>query len=288
MSVREPAVAGMFYRAVGLREEVESCFLGPGGPGRLPSASPGGPRKIVGLVSPHAGYMYSGSVAAHSYYHLAQDGLPETTALIGPNHRSAVPPIALSDDTAWRTPLGEVLLDSEVAREIALAYPSAVIDPAAHRLEHSLEVQLPFLQYIGGARTKIVPMLIGASAKVAEKGGAVEFVRRLAGAIAKALRDRNAVLIASTDFTHYESSESARAKDSRAISAILALDEEELLRTVDALDISMCGAMPTAVVIAASKEMGAVRAVELGYRDSGDVTGDHREVVGYGALTISR
>lgn len=288
MSVREPAVAGMFYRAVGLREEVESCFLGPGGPGELPSVNTDGPRKLVGLVSPHAGYMYSGSVAAHAYYRLAEDGLPETAVLIGPNHRSSVPPIALSDDTAWRTPLGEVLLDPDVAREITLAYPPAVIDRAAHRLEHSLEVQLPFLQYLTGAGTKIAPILIGASARAAERGGALQLVRKLGSAIAEALRDGNAVVIASTDFTHYESSESAQAKDSRAISAILALDEEDLLSTVDALDISMCGVMPTAVAIAACKELGAVRAAKLAYRDSGDVTGDHREVVGYGALAISR
>ena len=292
MSVREPAVAGMFYRAVDLREELKSCFLDPRGPGRLPTASPDGPRRVIGLVSPHAGFVYSGPIAAHAYLRMAEDGLPKMAVIIGPNHRSYVPPAALSDDDSWRTPLGDVPLDRETAREIASAYSGATCDRAAHRLEHSLEVQLPFLQYVmesaGGLRIGIVPILIGASARTTEGGGEAEFARKLGAAIAGALADTNAVIIASTDFTHYESSRSAAAKDSRAMAAILALDEAALLREVQALDISMCGALPTAIMIAACKALGAVSAEQLAYADSGDVTGDHTEVVGYGALAVLR
>lgn len=290
MLVREPAVAGMFYQAGAdeLRKQVESCFLGPGGPGSLPVVNPEGPRKIIGLVSPHAGFVYSGSVAAHAYHRLAEDGLPEIAVLIGPNHRSYFPPIALSDERAWRTPLGEVAAAAGIAAKIASACPAAVIEPAAHYAEHSLEVQLPFLQYIADAAVRIVPILIGASARTAVAGGEVELARQLGSAIAAALRDENAVVIASTDFTHYETSEAAQSKDSRAMSGILALDEEDLLAGVRALDISMCGALPTAATIAACKELGAVAAGKLAYRNSGDVTGDYTEVVGYAALEILR
>lgn len=291
MSVREPAVAGTFYRAGAdeLRRQVESCFTAPGGPGSLPTVSPAGPRKIIGLVSPHAGLMYSGSVAAHAYHCLAEDGLPETAVLIGPNHRSYSPPIALSDERAWRTPVGEVALDTDTTREIASGCREAVIEPAAHRAEHSLEVQLPFLQYVAdsaGAAIRIVPILIGASAHDIMAGGEAELARQLGSAVADALQGKNAVVIASTDFTHFETGEAAQNKDSRAISSILALDEKELLDTVAALDISMCGALPTAVMIAASKKLGATTARQLVYSNSGDVTGDYTEVVGYGALAI--
>lgn len=292
MSIREPAVAGMFYRDFGLQEELEHCFLGPGGPGQLPVVNAQGPRRIVGLVSPHAGLMYSGSVAAHAYYELALDGLPDVAVIIGPNHRSYLPPVALADDAEWRTPLGVAALDTEIIHRIAEYSPFAAINSSAHALEHSLEVQLPFLQYIGslagGHNIRIVPILIGAAVKMSAVDGVADFVRGFGDAIARALDGRNAVIIASTDFTHYESTESAGMKDSRAISQILSLDEEALMRTVDEYDISMCGVLPTAITIAACKHMGATSARKLAYRTSGDVTGDNEQVVGYGALAITR
>ena len=301
MSIRQPAVAGMFYNSspAGLRQEIETCFLAPGGPasaeatagklGKLPTANVSGPRKIAGLVSPHAGYMYSGSVAAKAYHRLAEDGLPDVVALIGPNHRSYQPAAALSDDDAWRTPLGDVPVDKSLIYDIAAACPAAAIAPGAHLAEHSLEVQVPFLQYIYGAQKSfgIVPILIGASGWN-EAGGVAAFARSLGRALAETLKGKDAVIIASTDFTHYESSAAAQAKDSKAIATILALDEEALLGTVAAMNISMCGVLPTAITIAACKECGASSAVELAYRTSGDVTGDHSEVVGYAALEIDR
>jgi MEMO1 family protein len=292
MPTRQPAVAGMFYTASGLREEIESCFLSPGGPGRLPDANPAGPREIVGLVSPHAGLMYSGMVAAHAYLRLAEDGLPQVAVIMGPNHRAYLPAVALSDDSAWRTPLGETAVDVEIARRIAAVYPMAEFNSSAHALEHSLEVQLPFLQYVGnragGSSIRIVPILIGAAVRLASPGGELQFAREFGAAVADALQGEDAVIIASTDFTHYESSQSASAKDSRAISCIEALDEEGLIRTVQECGITMCGVLPTAVMIAAAKKMGATSGRKLVYRDSGDVSGDHSEVVGYGALEILR
>ena len=291
MSIREPAVAGMFYGADRLREEVEACFLDARGPGSLPSARWDGRRNIVGLVCPHAGYVYSGAVAAHAYARLAQDGLPNLAVIIGPSHSPYSPPAALSDDGAWRTPLGDVPLDVDTARKIASSCPDAVFDRRAHSREHSLEVQLPFLQYIigtaGPGEMRIVPILVGAGALMAS-GAELGFARRLGTSISEALAGTDAVIIASTDFSHYISARQAEAKDSRAIGAIRALDEALLLHEVEDLDISMCGALPTAAAVVACKALGAASAELLAYSDSGDVTGDDSEVVGYAAMTIAR
>lgn len=292
MLVREPAVDGLFYRAdkAGLIQEVESCFWGSGGPGSLPTFGESAERHIVALVSPHAGFQYSGSVAAWVYYRLAEDGIPDVAVIIGPNHNSWSPAVALTDETAWMTPLGKVEIEKEVTHLIAGAYPGAVTDVFAHRPEHSIEVQLPFLQYIAqlaGVQVCIVPILIGSIAYEGP-GGGVEAARRVGTAIAEALMDRNSIIIASTDFTHRESAESAWLKDSKALDAILAMDEQKLLNTVREFRISMCGALPTAIAIAAAKELGAISTRQLAYRTSGDVTGDYSDVVGYGALEMDK
>jgi AmmeMemoRadiSam system protein B len=286
MPVREPAVAGMFYPSDKneLETLVEYCFLGPGGPGKLPQARAGGPRRINGLVSPHAGLIYSGSVAAWAYGRLAEDGVPDVAVIIGPNHRAWHPAAALSDDSAWKTPLGEVPLNIDIARHIAGRVEGAGIDPRAHASEHSLEVQLPFLQYISrlaGVRTSIVPVLLGAA-----ETDTPDFIRELGGAIAEAVRGQSAVVIASTDFTHYEQAEEAKEKDSKAIERILHMDETGLIQTAVSLDLSMCGVVPTAATLAACKNLGATSAELLAYRNSGDVTGDYSEVVGYASLLV--
>lgn len=290
MSIRQPAVAGMFYEAgeAALREEVELCFLGQGGPGRLPDARKDCPRRIIGLVCPHAGFIYSGPVAAHSYYRLAEDGIPSTAVLIGVSHRPIMSPAAVADDEAWYTPLGNVPLDQSIARNILAECPHVVFDSRAHRAEHSIEVQLPFLQYVAskaGQDIKIVPLLIGVSAY---DPNALEFVHSLGRALANVLMGKDAVVIASTDFTHYESQQSAKRKDSAAIENILALDADGLVKIVRELDISMCGAMPTAVAIETCKGLGATSSRQLAYRTSGDVTGDYLQVVGYASIEIGR
>ncbi|MCL6519807.1 MAG: AmmeMemoRadiSam system protein B [Armatimonadetes bacterium] len=290
MSVRQPAVAGMFYEAgqAALIEEVESCFLGPGGPGRLPDVKGEGARRIVGLVSPHAGFVYSGRVAAHAYLRLAEDGIPPNIVLIGPSHRPIMASVAVADDKAWRTPLGNVPLNTAIARNIASEYPAAVLDSRAHRAEHSIEVQLPFLQYIAskiGQEVKIVPLLIGVSIY---DPNASEFVHTLGKALARVLQGENAVVIASTDFSHYESQQLAKRKDLAAIERILALDADGLIKIVREMDISMCGVVPTAVTIETCKGLGATLCHQLAYRTSGDVTGDYLQVVGYASLEIDR
>jgi len=289
MSMREPAVAGMFYpaEAAALKNQIESCFKSPGGPGRLPVVNLDGPRDMVGLVCPHAGYVYSGSVAACGYYFLAEDGLPDTVVILGPNHRAAYPSAALTDQRAWLTPFGEVAVDASLSRHIVKEFPLAEIDPMAHFAEHSLEVQLPFLQYLCESANKslsIVPILIGAEAY----DNALEFAEGLGSTIADAVRDRNVLIIASTDFTHYESGESALEKDSQAVSEILAFDENGLLSVVNRVRITMCGVLPTIVCMTACRKLGVVGVEKLAYQSSGDVTGDYSEVVGYASVAFYR
>ncbi len=286
--VREPAVAGMFYKADAgsLRAEVEACFLGPGGPGGLPHVSAQRTGRVVGLVSPHAGLVYSGATAAHGYGRLADDGIPKVAVLLGPNHRGYSATVGVGTHRAWRTPLGELEVDAAVARRLVSSCAFAEEELSAHVLEHSLEVQLPFLQYVSGeSQPRIVPVLVGVSAWESDAQVVVE---ELGKAVADAVAEEDAVVIASTDFTHYENQESAQHKDSEAIRRIIELDEVGLLDVVRRLDISMCGVMATAACITACKYLGAKSARQLAYRTSGDVTGDYAQVVGYAAIEFNR
>ena len=282
---RQPAVAGTFYEAdaEGLREAIDDCFLGPFGPGSRPEPASTVTRNIVGLVCPHAGYRFSGCAAAAAYFELARDGLPETAVLIGPNHRGIGSPAAIMSSGTWRTPLGNVEIDSETARAILRGSDLLQEDETAHLPEHSLEVQLPFLQYLGGG-TKIVPILLSILAW--ENAGS--YTENLGRAISEALQGKNAVVIASTDLTHYEPKEFAERQDRMAIEAIEALRYRSLLDVVARRGISMCGAVPTAVAIVACSGLGARKASLLTYYTSGDIVGDTSQVVGYGALKIVR
>lgn len=282
---RKPVVAGMFYAAdsASLRSEIEECFLGPLGPGTLPRAAESRAGKITGLVCPHAGYVYSGSAAAYSYLALAEDGMPDIAIIMGPNHTGLGAAVSVSTETEWATPLGNVAVDVETAGEILRNSRYAEPNDAAHSREHSIEVQLPFLQYLGGD-TSIVPIVLAHL----NPQDALELASDLGEAIAAALRNRSGVIIASTDFTHYESKSSAQAKDSRAIDAILRLDSTELIKVVDENAISMCGVVGVAVMIEAAKALGAKSARKLAYYTSGDVTGDTDQVVGYGAIAVEK
>ena len=150
MKVRHPSQAGTFYAGspTTLRSEVENCFKHKYGPGRTPEVKKDKPRKIVGIVVPHAGYMYSGHIAAHSYLTLGSDGTPKTVVLLGPNHTGMGSGVSILTEGAWRTPLGDVAIDSDMADQIWRASQIIDVDEEAHRFEHSIEVQLPFLQYL--------------------------------------------------------------------------------------------------------------------------------------------
>lgn len=281
---RRPVVAGAFYEAdrESLVKGIEECFLGSLGPGRLPAVSNARIGKIAGLVCPHAGYVYSGSAAAFSYDALAADGIPETIVLLGPNHGGIGASVALSPDDEWQTPLGSVQIDAETTNAILAGCEYARLDAAPHTREHSIEVQLPFLQYIGDTRFKIVPISL---AHFGEHD-ALLLAEELGAALAKALSGKSAVIIASSDFSHYESQERAHARDSLAIEQILKLDGPELIGTVYGRSITMCGVIGTAVMLEACKALGAATARKLAYYTSGDVTGDYSQVVGYGALSV--
>jgi len=235
---------------------------------------------LVGLVVPHAGYMASGPVAAHAYYHLAKDGKPDVIVIFGPNHTGYGSALAVMNEGAWRTPLGDVEIDTETADRILQASNIVDVDEMAHTYEHSIELQLPFLQYLYGSNFKFVPICFMMQD--------LESSREVGKATAKALKGKNALVIASSDLTHYEPQERAEKKDKMAIDAALKMDEEQYYSTVEAYGISTCGYGPTIAAITATKELGAKKAQLLCYKTSGDVLGDRSAVVGYAAIAFTK
>lgn len=277
MKVRKPAVSGMFYAGTPdkLKEQIEWCYKHKLGPGTVPRVNDKGPREIVALVVPHAGYIYSGPVAAHAYKELADDGIFDTAVILGPNHSGYGPPVSLWAEDAWNTPLGEVKVNKELAYKLLGGIIEA--DETAHIYEHSIEVQLPWLQYLYG-ELKIVPI-----AMLAQD---IETAKEVGQAISKA--GGNIIIIASTDFTHYEPHSVATEKDQSMIEAIVNLNEEELYRRRESLSCTMCGYGPVASAIVAAKEVKGKRPSLLKYATSGDTTGDFSRVVGYGSIVIKQ
>lgn len=282
-SVREPAVAGQFYSGTreALLRELRDCFTTGFGPGEVPEVDEQGPRRIVGLVSPHAGYMYSGGAAARGYFALARDGRPDLFVIIGPSHRVDTG-VALDPSDGWRTPLGVAKVDGDFLRTLAKLTDVVRFEEHAHLYEHSLEVQVPFLQFIYGEQVSIAPICMGDQS--------LETARALGEALARAVTEsgRDAVIIASTDFTHYEPKRMAELKDRRAIEAILALDPEGLYRVRREAGLTMCGPGPTATMLYCARALGASEAELLSYYTSGDVIGDFLEVVGYASIAVYR
>jgi len=282
LKVRHPCQVGMFYAstAAALKTQIKTCFTHKLGPGKTPKVLEKGPRSIVGLVCPHAGYMYSGPVAAHSYYNLAMDGKPNVAVILGPNHTGRGSALALMDEGAWLTPLGQAEIDAETAKRIMRESNIIDIDDSAHRFEHSIEVQLPFLQYLYGEKLKFVPICFLMQD--------LESSRSVGEAVGKALSGKNALVIASTDMTHYEPQERAEQKDKLAINAALKMDEELYYSTVESKGISTCGYGPVVAAITASRLLNAKRARLLCYKTSGNITGDFSSVVGYASMSFMR
>lgn len=272
--MRRAVVAGQFYAGTKeeLLEEIESCYLGPLGPGELPKLGEG-PRKIKGLVVPHAGYVYSGQVAAHSYLALAKDSFPDSFVILGPNHTGAGNPLALTT-ADFQTPLGVVKADKELAR--ALQKDIIFDDIMAHEREHSIEVQLPFLQHIK-SDLKFVPISMGMQD--------YQSSNEVGKVVAQAIEGKNVVVVASTDFSHYVPKDYAYSVDKMAIDKILALDPKGLAKVIERENISMCGYGPVMAMLTAVKLGGAKEAKLLKYATSGDVH-SMRDVVGYGAISI--
>jgi len=280
MYEREPAVAGQFYEhsAVSLKKEIENCFLKKGfGPEQLPKVKAKGERKIIGILVPHAGYMYSGPIAANSYFNLALDGKPEDFIIIGPNHTGMGTSISIMDECEWKTPLGKVKINSEIARKILEKGTITKKDLTAHIQEHSVEVQLPFLQYVY-KNFQFVPVCM--------LDQTYEACLDLGNSIAEVISNKNAVIIASSDFTHFERNETAHKQDKKALEAIKKLDAKKFLEVVEYENMSVCGYGPIAAMLIAAKKLNAKSCEVLKYATSGDITGDESRVVGYAAAKV--
>lgn len=268
--MRRPAVAGRFYAGdrEGLLAEIEGCYAGVHGPGRLPR--PGRRGDLAGLVVPHAGYMYSGPVAAHAFLALAESGVPETVVIVGPNHTGYGMPLAVATED-FETPLGVASVDRELTEDLIQGILEA--DMEAHRYEHSIEVMVPFLQHLD-PRVKVAAVCMGRQDW--------EAARAVGEVLAQALAGRDALLLASTDFSHYVPQAVARSKDRLALERIVAGDAGGLLRTVEREGVTMCGYGPVAAALVA---LGGPRGELLKYATSGDVV-PMEDVVGYASVAL--
>lgn len=264
---RPPAVAGQFYQgsASRLRSQVEQYVV-----------KDVAKEAVIGLMSPHAGLMYSGHVAGAVYSSIR---FPRTFVLIGPNHTGMGASRSLMAEGEWEIPFGSLSIDEPLARAIQRQAPGMADDARAHVYEHSLEVQLPFISYFS-PQAKIVPITLGLVP--------LEDCRDIGAGIAAAVREAgyDIVIAASSDMSHYVSDATARAQDGRALDALLALDPERLYRTVAQERISMCGFIPAAVMLSAALSLGAREARLIRYATSGEVSGDYDQVVGYAGVIV--
>ena len=274
--VRRPAVAGTFYPAdpADLIGALDACFHHPLGPGASPNPDAKTP---LAVVSPHAGILYSGPFAAHAYAAL---GAPRVAVVLGPNHFGGGAALALSSASAWRTPLGEVPLDAVTTELLRGACPSLAVDDRAHEREHSLELQVVFLQRALGADFAIVPISIGTHD--------LETLDLLGRGLASAAAERGALLVASTDLSHYLPESPTRARDRMLLSRIEALDLPGVVHLVATGESAACGIAGVIAVMTAARELDASEARLLAYGTSGDTGGPRDAVVGYGALRIER
>ena len=275
---RSPAVAGQFYAGTEteLRKQIERAFAHTIGPGPVSEIEQDGSMPD-GFVSPHAGYPYSGPVAAHAFAQLYAGGRPAAVVIVGPNHSRRGEPIAISAADEWKTPLGRVPIAADL-RTALQAVDGIAVDEATHAAEHSLEVQVPFLQFLYAEPVPIVPVVMTRQDP--------EWVQTLAGALAD-LREthENLVVIASTDLTHYEPASRAREYDQPIRDAIEDLDADAILEAAGA-GHTMCGAGPTAAMLETAVAGGATEGAVLQYATSGDTAGSSDSVVGYVAASV--
>jgi hypothetical protein len=270
--IREPAVAGKFYP--GEKPALEAILLQLLS---VPSTAPVAKRKAIACMVPHAGYVYSGPVAGAV---LAQLEIPRRVLILGPRHFPRGANLAINSEGAWKTPLGLAEIDSALARSLVAAFPQLEEDAIAHRAEHSLEVELPFLQWLAPS-SRFVPIALGT----------INFdtLNALGHAIAEVVSQspEPVLIIASSDMNHYESDDITRRKDHLAIEKLLALDPRALYDVVRREDISMCGIGPAVAMLTAALALGATHAELIRYATSADASGDRDQVVGYAGLMFS-
>ncbi len=285
-AIRSPAVAGRFYpgRAQELLREIREYTS----PGKTPVEA----RRIaaIGCVAPHAGYIYSGGVAGAVYARLE---IPECCVILCPNHTGKGRPLSIMANTTWQTPLGEVAADAETGARLLRRFPALEEDSAAHRAEHAIEVQLPFLQ-ARQPELNIVPIVVGTSDFEVLRGLGEALADVIAGRQEETRQEEDleedheekVLIVASSDMNHYESDAITRVKDHKAIERVLAMDARGLWKVVMNEDISMCGFGPTIVMLTAAKLLGATSATLVKYATSGDVSGDYESVVGYAGIIL--
>jgi len=292
-AIRTPAVAGRFYpgRAEELLREVREYTSA----GKTPLEA--GRIAAIGCVAPHAGYIYSGGVAGAVYARLE---IPEHCVILCPNHTGKGRPLSIMADTTWQTPLGEVPADAEMGARLLRRFPALEENSAAHRAEHAIEVQLPFLQ-ARQPELNIVPIAVGTSDFDVLRGLGEALGDVIAGFCQENRHQENrqqenrqqeedrqekVLIVASSDMNHYESDAVTRVKDRKAIERVLAMDARGLWEVVTREDISMCGFGPTIVMLTAAKLLGATAATLVKYATSGEVSGDYESVVGYAGIIV--
>ncbi|MBI4337987.1 MAG: AmmeMemoRadiSam system protein B [Chloroflexi bacterium] len=278
-AVRPAAVVGQLYERSpsALRLQMEECIRGPLGPGRVPQPSEALLTGLLGLVLPHAGYAYSGPVAATGIAALAGLGRPEVVAILGPNHYGLGAGLALSSAAFWETPLGRSPVDTDLGEALRRRLPRLVPDAAAHRMEHSIEAVLPWLQHLYGTGLPFLPVCLSDQS--------LETCRKLGAALAEVLRDRRGVVIASSDLSHYFPRDRAEVLDKAAIEAVLSLDPAAVARAAE--EVNMCGPGAVMAMLETMRRLGKPRARLLGYATSADTGGDPEGVVGYCSVLVT-
>ncbi len=265
--IRKPAVAGQFYQSSPLKlsEQVNGYI-----------ETDAVREKAIGIVSPHAGLVYSGGVAGAVYSRIQ---FPDTFILIGPNHTGLGKTVSIMSSGSWQIPTGESMIDVDLANKIKSKANIIEEDSLAHKMEHSLEVQLPFILHYS-ANVKIVPITM--------MTGSLENCRLIGEVLAEVIKDTKytVTIIASSDMSHYVSDATARSKDRKAIERVIAIDPDGLYETVRKDRISMCGVIPVTTMLYAAKKLGAKVASLVKYTTSGDVSGDYDYVVGYAGMMI--
>jgi hypothetical protein len=266
-TIRIPAVAGQFYNAdtQDLKNQIEEYI-----------DNTAEKKDCIGAVSPHAGYMYSGSVAGSLYSNIR---IPGTVVLLGPNHTGIGERISLMQTGEWSMPFGSMSVSEDFSSILLRKTGIISVDNRAHLLEHSLEVQLPFIHYFN-KDAHIVPVLL--------MSVGIDDCRELGHALAEAIKDHTGktLIIASSDMSHYVSDELARKKDKLAIDRVIDIDPDGLYDVIKKQNISMCGFLPATVMLFAARELGANEGELIKYSTSGEMSGDYEHVVGYAGITV--
>ena len=273
--IRKPVVAGSFYPSNSdeLNQMIQNCFTHKFGPNNNPPKK--GTEQIFGIICPHAGYMYSGPIASHSYYEISSHEF-DLAVIIGPNHWVIGSKIATMSDAKWQTPLGISEVDGESSNDLVNIADNIEQDYFSHSKDHSLEVQIPFLQEIFPNNLKILPIIMA--------NQDIDAAKEVGNAISHIAKSKKTMIIGSSDFTHYEENNFAHKQDMSLIEPILKLDVNGFYETLVERKISACGYGAIAATMIACKNLGSKKGEVLAYATSGDIVGNKESVVGYGSI----